>query len=66
VVRGPSTFEWREGKRFLIQRSVTDHIAQADRVDREGQRRRQHITGLSKLSQDGSTSRHDLAITADR
>jgi hypothetical protein len=25
VVRGRSTFEWLEGKRFLIQRSVTDH-----------------------------------------
>ena len=25
VVRGRSTFEWLEGRRFLIQRSVTDH-----------------------------------------
>ena len=25
MVRGRSTFEWLEGKRFLIQRSVTDH-----------------------------------------
>ena len=25
VVRGRSAFEWLDGKRFLIQRSVTDH-----------------------------------------
>jgi hypothetical protein len=30
VVRGRSTFEWLEGKRFLIQRSVADHPAFPD------------------------------------
>ena len=112
VVRGRSTFEWLEGKRFLIQRSVTDHPEFPDAMavfgvtdeqlsmhyfdsrgvyrvyavslsevtwrfsrDAPGFSQRftgtfsddgNTITGLSKLSQDGSTWDDDLAITYRR
>ena len=112
VVRGRSTFEWLEGKRFLIQRSVTDHPEFPDAMavfgvtdeqlsmhyfdsrgvyrvyavslsegtwkfsrDAPGFSQRftgtfsddgNTITGLSKLSRDGSTWDDDLAITYRR
>jgi hypothetical protein len=112
VVRGRSTFEWLEGKRFLIQRSVNEHPDFPDGLavfgvtdeqlsmhyfdsrgvfrvyavslsegtltfSRDAPEFSQRftstisddgntITGLSKLSRDGSTWEDDLAITYRR
>ena len=70
AIRGTSTFEWLDGRRFVIWRSHSDHPQIPDAISINFSQRfsgtfsddGDTITGRGELSRDGETWEDDLRL----